>query len=63
MVRHPVAPKPGKYPDNVGKKEVALQKAERVARNLPGPTVVACVASSGYRRVVLTIFRYTFSWC
>ncbi len=41
MVLHPVAPMPSKFPDNVGEKEVALPKAGRMARDLPGPTLVA----------------------
>ena len=42
LTMHPVPPKPSKYPDNMGEKEVALMKAGRlIADSRPLPTVMA----------------------
>ncbi|WP_299759508.1 endonuclease/exonuclease/phosphatase family protein [uncultured Pontibacter sp.] len=38
---HPVPPKPSKYPDNVGGKEVALLKVSKMVSQTGKPTVVA----------------------
>lgn len=38
---HPVPPKPSKYPDNVGGKEVALLKVSKMVSQTGTPTVVA----------------------
>jgi endonuclease/exonuclease/phosphatase (EEP) superfamily protein YafD len=38
---HPVPPKPSKHPDNVGEKEVALEKIGKLVAQREGPTMVA----------------------